>query len=337
MNAFFFNHIMELGGTESFLYYLAKKYKDRSITVYYRTGDAGKLTELQKYVEVKRYNDERIKCKKAFFNYTLEAIDNVDAEEYIFMVHADYMIQGGHLTLHPKINRYIAVSESAAKSFEKFTGKKCEVCYNPIDINTECPLILMSATRLSPEKGKERMQKLANALDIAAVDYRWFVFTNDRHEPIKNKNVIYLPADKKITALMKRINPDVFIQLSDCETYCYSVVEANTLGIPCVYTDLPVFKELGIKGVAVDLELKEIPIDKIVKLKKVKFTPPADRWGEILTSEQSTYKPPKDKVQIVKAKKKYFDIFTGLTYKPNEQLTVSVERAKDLKDKGLVW
>ena len=69
-NIFYFYNINSIGGVETFFYYLAKKYCDFDITVFYSTGDINQIKRLRKYVRVKKYKTgEQIKCKKAFFNY----------------------------------------------------------------------------------------------------------------------------------------------------------------------------------------------------------------------------------------------------------------------------
>lgn len=332
-NAFFFNHIMALGGTESFLYYLAKKYKDRNITVYYRTGDIDQLNRLRKYVEVKRYNDEKIKCKKAIFNYTLEAIENVSADEYIMVIHADYKAQRLTPRTHPKIDRYIAVSQTAADSFKDLTGIECEVCYNPLVVDDKRPLILMSATRLTHEKGKDRIKRLAAALDSCAINYRWYIFTNDKGA-IENSNIVYLPPDIEVSALMPLA--DYVVQLSDCEGYGLTVAEANAQGTPCIMTDLPVFKEIKAKGIKLPLDMSIIPLDKLKQGQKVKWTAPADKWGEILTDDKKTYKPPTDTPKKYNVKRKYTDVYAYKDIFSGETIKVYADRAAELKKAGVI-
>lgn len=329
-DAFFFNYIMDMGGTESFLYYLAKKYRDRDITIYYKQGDPQQLERLKRYVQIKRITGEPIKCEKAFFCYSLENIENVEAEEFIFVVHADYKAQNKKPPIHPKITRYIAVSQSAADSFKELTGIECEVCYNPVAVDKGKPLVLMSATRLSQEKGKAEMVRLARRLEAEGIKFIWFVFTNDINQ-INDNNIIYCPPRADVAQLMPRA--DWFVQLSSAEAFCYSVVEANLAGVPCITTDLKVFDELGIQEIKVDdADL----IEKIKNPPKVKFKAPADRWGEILTERKSTYKPPKKtKTVTVKIISDYIDILTGRTEKRGTKMTVSAERAEQLKRAGV--
>ena len=83
-NILYFRKIAEIGGIETFFYYLAKKYKDYDITIYYEEGDQKQINRLKKYVRTKKYNGEKIECDKAFFCYNLDIIDNVDFD-YVFI------------------------------------------------------------------------------------------------------------------------------------------------------------------------------------------------------------------------------------------------------------
>ena len=59
-NIFYFYNINSIGGVESMFYYLAKKYKDNDITVYYSYGDEKQIARLRKYIKVLKYNNETI-------------------------------------------------------------------------------------------------------------------------------------------------------------------------------------------------------------------------------------------------------------------------------------
>ena len=135
-NVFYFYYINSIGGVESMFYYLAKKYQDKDIVIYYSQGDKNQIERLKQFVDVQQYKPgTKIKCKRVFFNYNISIIDNVDAEEYCLMIHADYKALGIKPITHPKITKYIAVSQLAADSYKEVSGKTCEVCYNPILID----------------------------------------------------------------------------------------------------------------------------------------------------------------------------------------------------------
>jgi glycosyltransferase involved in cell wall biosynthesis len=189
---FYFYNINSIGGVETFFYQLAKRFEDRDITVIFNTGDETQVKRLKKYVRVIKYKNEKIKCKKAYFNYNTNIIDNVEANEYIGLIHSDYKKIAYKPNTHPKLTRYIAVSETAKNSFEELTNKKCEVIYNPYQPEKPKQVLnLISATRLTNEKGKDRMIKLGEELNKAGIPYLWTIFTTDT-KVIDNPNIVYM-------------------------------------------------------------------------------------------------------------------------------------------------
>ena len=171
-NIFYFYYLNKIGGVETFFYEIAKKYCDNDITVFYSYGDLKQIQRLKKYIRVIKYTGQNIKCKKAFFNYNLKPIDNIEAEKYYEIIHANYKDLGIHPNVHNKINEYIGVSQSVCDVFTELTGLPCTLCYNPITIEKpKRVLYLISATRLTREKGKDRILKLAKALDNAGIPY----------------------------------------------------------------------------------------------------------------------------------------------------------------------
>ena len=164
-NVIYHKHINCIGGIETFLYYLVKKYKDRDITIYYETGSKDQIDRLQQYVRVRKYKGERIKCDRAFFNYRLDIIDNIEAKEYIQIAHGKYGELNLPFNTHPKITKYLGVSKEVCKDFKEGTGLDIELAYNLVEIDKPKKVLnLISATRLTIEKGKNRMIKLAKLL-----------------------------------------------------------------------------------------------------------------------------------------------------------------------------
>ena len=81
-NIFYFRNISEIGGIETFLYYLSKEYNDYDITIFYNNADKKQLERLKERVRCIKFRGQEIECEKAFFNYNLDIIDNVKAKEY---------------------------------------------------------------------------------------------------------------------------------------------------------------------------------------------------------------------------------------------------------------
>ena len=291
-NIFYFRHLNKIGGIESFFYYLAKKYYKWDITIYYNTGDLNQIKRLSKYVNVKKYNGESIKCDKVFFNYNLDIIDNVEAREYIQIVHGDYKAMAIKPNLNNKITKYLGVSQQVCNTFKEITSNDTLLVYNPISINKPQKVLnLVSATRLTAEKGKNRIEKLARLFDENKIPYLWTIFTDDKNA-INNPNIIYM--EPRLDIINYIANADYLVQLSDNEGYCYSVVESLCTGTPVIVTECPVFDEIGVinkkNGFILNFDLSDIPIDEIYKgLPKFEYEPKKDNWNEILEKGNSEY------------------------------------------------
>ena len=239
--------------------------------------------------------------------------------------------------INPKINRWIAVSNIAAKEFEELTGIKCKVVRNPLEIEKEelnKVLFLVSATRLTREKGKERMVKLGKLLNDKKVNYLWFVFTNDTQE-IDNPNIVYLkPRLNAIDYIYSLKGKCYGVQLSDCEGDCYFTRECEKIGIPLLVTPIDSFKEQGlIDGVNcyyLPFDMENIDIDKIVnnipEFKPFGYT---DTWNEELINIKSNYKEVNMKAKV-KCIRFYYDIELKRDINVGEELIVTRERADQL-------
>lgn len=344
-NVLYFRELNEIGGVETMFYCLARKYKNYDITVYYSAGDPKQVERLARFVRVKKYQKgEIVKCERAFFNYNTDIIDFVEANEYYQIIHADYeslnKIFKYTPNVNPKINKYIGVSQYVCKTFENMTGIHAECCYNPIVIDKPKKVLnLISATRLTPEKGKARMIKLAEMLDAAGVPYLWTIFTNDKNA-ISNPNIVYMKP--RIDGIIDYIaNADYLVQLSDSEAYSYSIIEALSVGTPVIVTDLPVLKEMGVNAsnsFVLDFDMKNVPIDAIYAgLPPFEYKANADGWAKLLVKSKSKYNNDPNALTTVKARQDYFDLeMQKLIRQKDDPYKVTRTRAAHLEAMGLV-
>ena len=341
-NVFYVPHFNIIGGIETYCYELAKKYKDKDITFVYsdKTSDINQLNRIRKYARViyQPYNAEnKIKCKRLFVMYRSK-IELFDADEVIQIIHADYEAQNLKLNLDEKIIKHYGVSKAVADSYKRISGVDVGVCYNPLTIDKPKRILrLISATRLTKEKGKDRMIKLADALDKAGIPYEWRIFTNDKL-PIPNKNVIYMAPRLDIRDYIA--DADYLVQLSDTEAFSYSILESLCLGTPVIITPIPSSIEMGVKhglnGYILDFSMQDIPIiDIYEKIPNFTFKPPKDGYDKLLIDEASTYKP--DAIVNVICKRSYKDIELNRRVEKNEELEITTERAEYLKGLGLIW
>lgn len=341
-NVFYFANINSIGGIETMFWMLARKYGDRDITVLYRTADPAQLRRMRELVRCVRFTGQRIRCRKAFFNYTIDIIDHVDADEYNLILHADYSASVySYLKppVHEKIDHYLAVSQVAADGFKALTGIEPAVIYNPFIVDKPRKVLrLISATRLTPEKGKARMELLAQALDAAGIPWRWDVYTNDR-SGFRHPNITLRAP--RLGILDDIADADYLVQLSDSEAYSYSIVEALAVGTPVIVTAIPVCEEMGIQdGVnafVLPFDMSEIPVAQIYKgLKRFKYTPRPDCWPELLAPGASSWPEEKAQGVTVEATQKFIDLQADRrTREKGERWTCSWERCLDLEAKGL--
>ena len=313
-NIFYVANFNAIGGVETFIFELARKYADYDITVVYKTGAPEQIHRLRKYVRVIQFRGQHFKCKKAFFNYETDIINNIEAEEYIQLIHACFKTGQIAPRVNPKIDKYICVSEKAGKEWEELTGFKSKHCRNPLELTKEekqPPLMLISATRLTKEKGKKRIEALADALDAAGVNYIWFIFTNDSKR-IYNPNIIWLEPRLNIRPFLATVKGKGYgVQLSDTEGDCYFTRECEAIGLPLLVTPVPSFAEQGLidgeNCYYLPFDMEEIDVCKIVnKIPEYKAYCKPDGWDKILVSSESTYNPNDDRIKV-KPIRKYFD------------------------------
>lgn len=279
--------LCEIGGIETWVVNLAKRYhKTHKILVVYGSAHYNTLRDIARYVEIEKYTGQTIKAKKAIFCYDFIGFKTCEADEIIHVVHADHSQLSIKLDIPDEVDRVVSVSDVARRGLLSVSGVESDVVYNPIDISSCKRLIkLVSGTRLTSEKGLPRIEKLAKALDAAGVLYEWKIFTSYIPKDSFSPNVIFRPTTRHLLSYIK--DSDYLVQLSDTESYGFSIVESLCCGTPVIVTDLPVLEEIGVDNTnSIIVPLEDVSYDavveKIVNSKlKFKYTPPKDKWGEI--------------------------------------------------------
>ncbi|MBQ0112067.1 MAG: glycosyltransferase [Bacteroidales bacterium] len=300
-NAIFQYNIFSVGGIESFIKEVCVKYKDYDIDIFYVKGDEKQIKRLQALIgedHIHKYNGEIVYCNVAILSWDIGAfINNIFADEVIQFQHSVWTSKSLKIkpSVHDKITKYLAVSDVATKAFKEVTKNKYPVktCYMPITIDKEDSrrvLTLVSATRLSEEKGKDRMIKLIIELNKNNIPFYYHIFTSNTNV-INYPNVVYHKPNLDIRPYIK--DADYTVQLSDTESYCYTLVESLCLGTPVICTDLPVLKEIGVvngkNGFILPFDMKDIPIKEIYEknLKGFKYTPIKDDLEKYLSKDKT--------------------------------------------------
>jgi len=271
----YISNFNKIGGVERFVLNFYKRFPD--ITVLYDTGEPSIGQRL------KRSQKHQCDIFISASAWGYQAFDNIEAKIYIQMVHADYraVLEGWKFTYkkHHKTTRHICVSETVKKGFEEATPYKCDAVFynfvddslNPVPKPKNDILKLVTVSRISKEKGFERMIEFAK---LIPVPFTWEVWGDARsgyaQQIVKNfdfKGVTNTPHVEISKA-------DYLVQLSDSEGNSCVINEALQMNTPVLLTPFPSgFEQVeeGVNGYRIPFDLKGIDWDSIVyKIPKVK-------------------------------------------------------------------
>ena len=295
-NVFIVNKLQALGGVETYLWEIAKKYNAYDIVVAYKEADGKQLERLRKLVRCIRLN-KPIECKRCFQAYEFD-MEMVKADEYINVAHANYEIQNLPVNISPKITKYLGVSKWVSEAYERLLKQKginkpVEVCYNPISVEKPNKVLkLVSPTRLSKEKGKERMIKLAEEMVRQKIPFIWLVFSDGDIPNIPG----FIKLNPQIDVRDYIAEADYLVQLSDTEGYNYAVMEAWCLNTMTINTPVESFFEQGLvdgeNGYVIDFEMPDLEnfVKKIYTgVHSFKYTPRIDGYEKLIIKEPSKY------------------------------------------------
>lgn len=318
---------LEFGGVDTFDYNFCKKLKDKyDITFVYKYGNEKTIKRLESLgIKVNKYDDnKRYECDicilaSAWGGYPETVI--AKSGRYIQMVHADYkraVEVDFHYTKWHKTTEHVGVSDQVCKSFkEMYPKEKITRIYNILDdkLETKPILKLVSATRLSKEKGYSRMLKLAKSLKEAGIRFRWTIFTDlelYNQKPIDMDEIVYMNPTRDIFDYIAEA--DYGVQLSDTEGYSYFINECLQYGTPVICTNFPSAYEImedEVNGYILDMDLSNLNIDKIVNNipNKFKYTEKGkvNDWTKLLNKKSIQKKSKKIKVYKITPLEDYED------------------------------
>ena len=328
-----------IGGIETWTYNFCKtmhKYYDITV-VYDAQIHESQYLRLLPYADVVRNQTEKaIYCDTAInCRFVLPLPKNIQCKQKIQLVHTCWLKE----QTYPADNdadKIIYVSETAAKSFEHPEGKVIHNITAPEE--PKKLLILVSACRLTYEKGGERMLTLARMLEKKGIPYVWYVFT-DAPIPGAPDNMIFKAPTLNIGPYVKAA--DWLIQLSSQEAFCYSIVEAWEMGTRTLTTALPVLSELGFEegkqGYTLPWNVEECEnIEEILysEYKPFKFRINSNKivkqWREVLGNTKPTKsRKPQKGCKWVVALQDFKDMQQKRDIKAGEVYQVPEKRAED--------
>ena len=332
-----------IGGIETFIYSFCKNlYKKYDIMVLYNKIGSDQLKRLQEFVRVEHIDlKKKIICDTIIVNRITDKIpQNIEYQQSIQMVHACRLMKEWHVPMN--LDHIVAVSNVVKDSYlETKDNEKCQVinnltCNEPV----KKALRLISATRLTFEKGGDRISKFAIMLKKNNIPFVWTIFTDHK----MNTNIEGLVQMQPTLDIKSYIaSSDYLVQFSDSEGFCYSIVEALEMGIPVLTTPIDVLDELGFvdgkHGYILPFEMNEedIDLDKIQQgVPEFKYSANTRKkikqWQDLLgdSTPVGDYKyTPKTTVSI-SIIKPYKSLALHRNVKKDEKFEVSPERAEAL-------
>ena len=240
-----------VGGIETFIINFCKTfYKDYDITLLCRTIDKKQALSLSKYVTVICEPLETIECDICIITSVLVDKDNLKYVKYkkmYQMVHSDWSemkkFWDWKFESYDPNAKLISVSEAAKKSALKEFGKESILIPNLLfkeNISDKKPLRLVAFTRLTEEKGYERMKQLCDLYEKYNIPYIFDVYGTN---PLGFEDYKHMYLHKSITNIDEKVllikNSNYVVQLSDTESFCYNMYEGLMYGVPVLVTPFP--------------------------------------------------------------------------------------------------
>ncbi len=333
-NIIYMPNISALGGIETFVYEMVKKYQDLDIAVVSKYCDPKQAIRIKKYCRLYIHKDEQIKCNVAIINYDQSIINYIDDSAEIYQViHADYTnsIYADKPKPHPRIKAFIAITKYLLNSMSKYLKPNNMILsYNPLTVEDNKTIVIVSATRLHKYKGLDRMQLLANKLDESNINYVWYVITNE-DKKIKGDNVIYIQNRLDISKWLNQA--DYVCLLSDSEACSYTLNEALYRNIPIITTPLPYLKEIGVEdGVNAyimnfDGSNVQHIVDNITNIPKFNFKRMEDNYSHIFKKVKTKYKEELNMDVKVRCINGFFDLEFATNRAPGDEWITKKARA----------
>ena len=342
------SYLCQIGGVETFLYnwcYQLKDYYD--ITVLYENGDQYQINRLNNIVKMIKYNKKDTYVCDIFIRNSVWGTvpENIEAKDnrYIEMRHADYkwLLDRGVLynQYHPyvKTNEVIGCAKHVSRKSNEVLHDNPTTIYNILGPKQPKKLKLISCMRLDPEKGWPRMQKLAEMMHNANINFIWDIYTNNAQKT-SIEEIHFHPQTFEIWDELSRA--DYCVLLSNAEGCPYTVLEALQYQVPCIVTDIEGCTELiqdGINGYIVPLDMN-FDVNKLKKIPKCPIydNKAKEKWLEYLGGAVYIKKPARDEKYILVEALDTYEEFnlqdSDLHYipKPKERWLISEKRLEVL-------
>ena len=271
----------EIGGVETFVYnWVINLWEYYDITILYDTGYYTQMRRIAPFVKLERYDKHKKYTCDIFIRNSVwgDIPDNVISREnrYIEMRHANYKYLSDKKILNAQYKPSKNTNEIVGCGYFVSKMSKLVLKDNPTTIQnilaptekTNKILHLISCTRIDPDKGGKRMERLCEMLREAGIKFDWKIFTNGPHN-LEGEEIQYYEPRFDIWDYLA--DADYTVLLSDVEGLPYTVQESLQYKTPCIVTDIEGCTELvtdGVNGYVVPLDMK-FDVKKLLKIPKL--------------------------------------------------------------------
>ena len=272
-------YVYDIGGIESWIYYMCQNlYSYYNILLLFDSGNIIQLKRYNKYVEVEHRNrDKQYECDTLLIaSNWAEFPSNIKYKKCITTIHSDYKYFNeqlrSNLTVVKQANEIICVSKQASDSIYDLFGLKNKIIPNILGQRKKINKILhlVSFTRLSVEKGYDRICNFIKILKDNNIKFDWKIFSDAEYWKIDKLNcpeVIFMKPTLDVYDYI--VDADYVVQLSDTEAFCYTVHESLQYGTPVIVTNINAFKDVvidGYNGYKFELDMSNVNSDMLNKI-----------------------------------------------------------------------
>lgn len=249
---FYYHHINSIGGVEiAILNLIERLHTEYDITIAYSASfsDIEMLIRMSEYASIVNLNYKKIEVDTVVYCSVYCQKDKITAKRELRWMHGCLTDMKVKLPKE-KIDNYIAVGKVCKEQLDsQLTNQESYLIYNEINsqihelsnehIPEQKPLTLVTVSRISREKGFERMLKLSKQIKQ---DYVWHIvgsgYDKKYEESIKKlapDNWVFHGKLENPFPFIK--NADFLLQLSDYEAFGFVLLEALVLGTTVITTD----------------------------------------------------------------------------------------------------
>ena len=299
-------YLNAIGGIETALETVGRTYKDADITFVinaWQDGGQQQIERLRQYHKVvldQDRNGHHEADVALIFTPIMQDVplDTIKAKKIYLFVHSDI---GGLMDTDAwrefkwapdaRIDKVLAVSDTVKKGLKTKLGVDSIVVPNIFNPRPAVPVFLFMS-RATSEKGLDKVLELSKRFDEANKDYVIIIASRvDPYGPLwpyirDNERIIYVDSSIYNDVLYRCAT--YLLQLSSLESWCYSIREALSYGVPVIGSKIPEIKKVikdGVNGYLLDDDLSNLDIDKIFNnIPKVSgySEPIPEIWGDVM-------------------------------------------------------